>query len=372
MKQRPTLQASLLSLASFVVIVAGMRAAQSLLVVILLSAFLAVILTPSMRMLQHLRVPTSIALLLIILVVAALGTGVVALVAQSFNDFADNLPAYRATLRDHARNVEFWLESKGVPVPAGALSGGQAPPAGVGEDSSFVLDPELALNVVRRVMSDLGGLVGAALIILITVIFMLLEAARFPEKLAAAVRPESPSRLHLREIILNVRRYMLIKTATSLLTGVLVAIFLITLNAPYAMLWGLVAFLLNFVPNIGSIVAAVPAIVLALVQVGIGSALVTTIGYIAINFFVSYAIEPRFMGQGLGLSTLVVFISLMFWGWVLGPIGMLLSAPLTMILKIVLADYEDTRWIAIMLGPKAPRGGSLEDQDDEQEVEQED
>ncbi len=157
-------------------------------------------------------------------------------------------------------------------------------------------------------------------------------------------------------IIDNMRRYMAIKTATSLLTGVLVTSFLSLIGISYPLLWGLLAFLFNYVPNIGSILAAVPPVVLAVVESGsgLGPAAITAIGFVAINCLISFAIEPRYMGQGLGLSTLVVFLSLVFWGWVLGPVGMLLSAPLTMIIKIVLADYEDTRWIAVLMSTHVP------------------
>ena len=118
------------------------------------------------------------------------------------------------------------------------------------------------------------------------------------------------------------------------------------------MLWGTLAFLLNYVPNIGSIIAAIPALLLALVQLGPGAVLWSAIGYLVVNNLVGNVIEPRFMGRGLGLSTLVVFLSLVFWGWVLGPVGMFLSVPLTMTLKIALDSSEETRWIAILLGPE--------------------
>jgi predicted PurR-regulated permease PerM len=121
------------------------------------------------------------------------------------------------------------------------------------------------------------------------------------------------------------------------------------LNVDYPLLWGLLAFLLNYVPNIGSIIAAVPATLLALIQLGPTTALLTVSGYALVNIVLGNMIEPRFMGKGLGLSTLVVFISLAFWGWVLGPVGMLLSVPLTMILKIALAGNSTTRWISTMM-----------------------
>jgi predicted PurR-regulated permease PerM len=127
-------------------------------------------------------------------------------------------------------------------------------------------------------------------------------------------------------------------------------ILLLILNIDYALLWGLLAFLLNFIPNIGSIIAAIPAILLSLIQFGPGIAIITSVGYLVINFVFGNVLEPRMMGKGLGLSTLIVFLSLIFWGWILGPVGMLLSVPLTMVVKIALDSSDDTRWIATLLG----------------------
>jgi predicted PurR-regulated permease PerM len=150
---------------------------------------------------------------------------------------------------------------------------------------------------------------------------------------------------------------MAIKTATSLLTGVCVGVWLAVLGVNYPLLWGLLAFLLNYVPNIGSIIAAVPAVLLALVQFGIMKSFFAVGGYMVVNIGIGSIIEPRIMGRGLGLSPLVVFLSLVFWGWVLGPVGMLLSVPLTMTVKIALDSREDTKWIGVLLGSEASSEG---------------
>ena len=130
----------------------------------------------------------------------------------------------------------------------------------------------------------------------------------------------------------------------------MVTIWLAILRVDYPVLWGLLAFMFNYVPNIGSIIAAVPAILLAFIQLGTTTAIMAALGYIAFNVIIGNVIEPRFMGRGLGLSTLVVFLSLIFWGWVLGPVGMVLSIPLTMTMKIGLSSREETMWISTLLG----------------------
>ena len=127
------------------------------------------------------------------------------------------------------------------------------------------------------------------------------------------------------------------------------------------MMWGVFAFLLNYIPNIGSIIASVPAVLLSLIQLGPMPALISAVGFFLVNTMVGSVVEPKVMGEGIGLSTLVVFLSLAFWGWVLGPVGMLLSVPLTMAVKIALGGEESTQWISILLGSDREAALKLEE-----------
>ena len=144
---------------------------------------------------------------------------------------------------------------------------------------------------------------------------------------------------------------MFIKSIVSAATGALVAFCLWVIGVDYPLMWGMLAFAFNFIPTIGSIIAAVPPVLLALVQLGPGSALAVAVCYIVLNLTIGNVVEPRFMGKGLGLSTMVVFFSLLFWGWVFGPIGMLLSVVLTIIIRIMLESSEETKKWALLLGP---------------------
>ncbi|MCA9428815.1 MAG: AI-2E family transporter, partial [Candidatus Omnitrophica bacterium] len=189
------------------------------------------------------------------------------------------------------------------------------------------------------------------MLILLTVIFILAEASSFPRKLREVMTNPDESLPHFARFADNVNRYIGIKTTVSALTGLLVWLSLVLIGVDFPVLWGILAFLLNYVPNIGSIIAAVPAVILALVQMGVGSALLVTGIFVAINMVMGNVIEPRYMGRGLGLSTLVVFLSLVFWGSMLGPVGMLLSVPLTITAKIALEANPGTAWLAHLLGP---------------------
>jgi predicted PurR-regulated permease PerM len=148
------------------------------------------------------------------------------------------------------------------------------------------------------------------------------------------------------------KRYVVIQTGVSLVTGILIGSWLAILGVDFPVLWGLMAFLLNFIPNLGSIIAAIPAILLTLVQLGMGHAALAAAGYVVISFMIGNVVQPRLMGRGLGLSTLVVFLSLLFWGSLLGLVGMVLSVPITMAFKIAFESNESTRWIAVLLGPE--------------------
>jgi len=155
---------------------------------------------------------------------------------------------------------------------------------------------------------------------------------------------------YLSKIINSIRNYLSIKTMTSLLTGILVWVSLAIIGVDYAIIWALIAFLFNYIPNIGSIIAALPAVLFALVQLGFGGIIWTTLVFVVVNLVVGNVIEPKMMGKGMGLSTFVVFASLIFWGFLLGTVGMFLSVPLTMSIKIVLEQNENTRWVAVFLG----------------------
>ena len=181
---------------------------------------------------------------------------------------------------------------------------------------------------------------------------MMLEVSRLPQKINKMFANPETSISRIKSVTQNINKYIVLKTILNLSNALLVTILLFFLGVDYYLLWGLLAFMLNYIPTIGSFFALLPPALLALVQFGFVKAIVVVIGFIIINTLIGNIIEPRFMGKGLGLSTLVVFLSLIFWGWVLGPIGMLLSVPLTITIKIALDSSEETRWLAVLLGPE--------------------
>ncbi|KZY91759.1 hypothetical protein A3744_20110 [Oleiphilus sp. HI0073] len=211
-------------------------------------------------------------------------------------------------------------------------------------------DPSSIFKTAMSALGSLGGVLSNSFLIILTVIFMLFESLSLPNKLHKAFGEESAQMRHIQRFLDTVKTYMTIKAVISLATGTMIYLGLLIIGVDYPLLWAVLAFFLNFVPNIGSIIAAVPTVLLAIIQLGPLSALFTALLYVAANMVMGNMVEPRFLGKGLGLSTLVVFLSLVFWGWVFGPVGMFLSVPLTMLLKIAFESTEETQWIAIMMG----------------------
>jgi AI-2 transport protein TqsA len=285
---------------------------------------------------QRKKIPTVIAIILIITFMVAVGYLIAHFVGGSINDFTNALPEYREMLIAKTMGLQIWLNERGIQITEQMVR--------------QHLNPGIAMQMAGKTLTALGGVLTNAFLILLTVIFILLEAAGFPNKIRSAIKAPEKSLANLSQVSQSINRYLVLKTLLSLATGMLIWFWLALIGVDYAILWGLVAFLFNYIPNIGSIIAAVPAVLLALVQLDLVHTLLAVAGYMVINILIGNLLEPRLMGGRLGLSTLVVFLSLVFWGWVLGPVGMLLSVPLTMILKIALTGNEDTRWLAVMLG----------------------
>jgi predicted PurR-regulated permease PerM len=278
-----------------------------------------------------------LAVLVIIIGIIAAGFLLTVVVGTSVADFSRSLPFYQERLSAKTAGLISFLQRLGVDVSRDVLTD--------------YFDPGKLMNVVSDTLKGLSGLLSNIFLILLTVVFILLEASGFPQKLRRALKAPEESLSRLNTFTGSVNRYLAIKTVTSLATGTIIWLWLWILGVKYALLWGLLAFLFNYVPNIGSFIAAIPAVLMALIQIDLRAGILVSLGYIVVNVAVGSLIEPRFMGRGLGLSTLVVFLSLVFWGWVLGPVGMVLSVPLTMIVKIAMESSDDTRWIAVILGP---------------------
>ena len=329
---------TIIMLAGIIVIVAGLMHAKAVLIPLMMASLIVVVSNGPTIWLKKKGLSNGLAHLLVLALFCSTVLFTVMVVGTSMSDFVKNVPSYQANLKQQMQHFDTVLTSKGVPLHGVRL-----------ED---VLKPAQVMSYAGRFVSDLSGLFANSFLVLLLVVFMSLEAGGFPAKIKMAFDDrEDKVALLINEFNVSVRSYMAIKTVVSLLTGGLVTLCLIVIGVDYPVMWGMLAFAFNFIPNVGSIIAAVPAVLLAMVQLGPGTALSVAACYLVVNVLVGNVIEPRFMGKGLGLSPSVVFLSLVFWGWVFGPVGMLLSVVLTMSFKLLLACSEETQWLALLLGP---------------------
>ncbi len=340
-KQETNSGAQILAIgACVVVLVAGLKLASSILVPFFLATFLSILSFPVLFYLRKKGVPNWIAVIFSMLLNLAVVGVIILLTIQSFSSFQEQEPAYRERFISLKTDTVNWLEENNVPV------------------SDYLsiesIDPNAALGLVQETFGQIVNVLSKGFLVLLIMIFILFEAPTFPDKMRYILGQTlsldaDPGRFY--KITNEVVKYLVIKTIISLMTGLCIGICVSLVGLDFPILWGLVAFALNYIPTIGSILAAVPALLLALVQpsLELGSVLVLAIIYVATNVVFGNFIEPMMMGRKLGLSTLVIILSLVFWGWVWGPIGMLLSVPLTMVLKIALENTPDMRWIAVLL-----------------------
>lgn len=325
-------------LAAVVGVCAGVKLAAPVLIPCLLALFVTTVTAPLALWLAQRGVPRSLAVIVAILLDLGAVAGFVALVATSVTSFYQKLPQYQQQLTNLFQQTYVWLASYGIDVPTRPFN--------------FLGDPRQLVSVITTLIGSIASAATYVLLVLLIVVFMLFETVGLRAKLARVLTQESLARVA--GAAREVNKYLLVKTATSLATGILVGIWCVVWHVDLPLLWGLLAFLLNFIPNVGSIIAAIPPVLLALLDEGLAPAMAVAAGFLGVNFTIGNIIEPRVMGRALGMSSLVVFLSIVFWGWLLGPVGALLSVPLTMVLKIFLANTEDGHWIAVMLEPVHP------------------
>ena len=356
MEETPGLRL-LFTLAVMVVLVHGLRLAQPIMMPFAVAAFLAVISLPVVFWLRKKRIPTPVAILLTVLAVASVFGLVILLASQQLAELQALGPAYGRALLSQVENLIFRLLEVGLPVEL------QPALENVRDNVLGVLNQYL-LALAGGTFTWALSFVTTTFLVFLILAFALSEAAVFPSKLRAVTGDRLASDERLGKIVGEVQGYLVIKTLVSLATGVLLGLWTWAMGLDSPLLLGLIAFVLNYVPTIGSIIASAPALVLAfvnfdaagstIVEFDLQRALVVGLGYLVVNVGFGNWLEPTLLGRRLGLSTLVVVLSLVFWGWLWGPVGALLSVPLTMVAKIMTENTKDLKWVAVLLDKNAP------------------
>jgi len=323
------------TVAAIFIIFAGIKTAANILVPFLLSVFIAIICNPLINKANDFKIPRAVSIISVIVAFVTMAVFLTGLVGSSLNELSRHIPLYRVQLKEQFVWLTNFLSSHDIHLSSSIVT--------------EYFDPAAAMGLAAEMLSSFGSVMTNLFLIILTVVFMLFESSSFPRKLHLALDDPQMRLNQIERFLSSVNHYIAIKTLVSIATGCIVSLMLRAFGLDFFLLWGVLAFLLNYIPNIGSIIAAVPPMTLAILQLGIGEAGAIGLGFVLINMVMGNLIEPRYLGKGLGLSTLVVFLSLIFWGWLLGTVGMLLSVPLTMILKIGLESSPEGRWLAVML-----------------------
>ncbi len=311
------------------VILFGIRASASIINPILLAAVITITVLPIPGRLTQRGLPGWLALVLTILMVVLVLALVIMTAFFSITGLADQLPEYLAGDPQQSSGTD----------PTADLS------AAISAMGASLHASQIAQNMVASVLNLLVQF-GWALVIFF---FMISAAISLPTPSRIGLDPDTPTIGRITRLTGDVRKYLGVLTGINFMVGVGDTILLLILGVDYAVLWGLLAWFMGYIPSIGFIIALIPPVVLAYLQYGLQTALVVLIGYILINGGVQNLIQPKIMGNRLSISPVVVFIGLFVWGYLLGGIGAILAVPLTMLILIIMENFEGTRTIAILM-----------------------
>ncbi|BBG66229.1 putative transport protein [Hydrogenimonas sp.] len=339
----PSIYRTIVVLAALVVFIAGIKAAAPLIVPFMLSVFIALLLSPPLHFLIRKGVPKPVAFLLIIIFMLALFISLTGLVSTHIADLFANSESWQQSMTENLQKWLLQLHEWGITVDREAFF--------------EFLQPQKVFTFTLSLLKNSTAILSNSFLIFFTVLFMLIESFHIKEKIAY-IEKSGASGFSERIDIFTERlnHYFTLKAFTSALTGIWIVAVLYWFDVPYPILWGVGGFVLNFIPVIGSIIAAIPPVLIALATHGFSDALWVAGWFLIINTAIGNLLEPKLMGKGLELSELVVFLSLVFWGWVFGKVGMLLAVPLTMIVKFALETSDSTKWIAVLLSDTVKRG----------------
>ncbi len=337
MKTQPKLVSLLISLASVVLIVAGLKEMAGLLTPILLSLFLVLITYPILAWLRGRGLPGWLAYIVVLLSVVVIGACGVLFLVTSINELIALLPTYSSQIETQVNGLWQWLTEQGVTLDdVRSLSWFQ---------------PERILRLSLSLTATLLGTLSNTGLTLLIFIYMLATAPSFSTRLKKGLKVNSPTLHRLEEFAHSTSSYLMIKGWLGALTALVQMLLMWILGLDFAVLWGVLSFAFNFVPNIGFYIALIPPLLIAIIELGWLKAVLFAIAYVVINNFFDMVIAPRYLAKGLDLSVLVTFLSVIIWSWILGPIGAFLALPLTiMVKKLLLEPFPQTQLIADLMG----------------------
>ncbi|MHB0963792.1 MAG: AI-2E family transporter [Gemmatimonadaceae bacterium] len=331
----------LLTMASVVVVLAGMRAAAPVIGPVAIALLITIAWSPASQWLQRRGWPPLVASLtgtVVGIVVIAL---LLLMIWSSLLQLQENLPAYEPRVAALRESVNGFLSR--LPFETSNLLDSEA------------LQPQAIVGYALKFIGGITSTAGNLAVLFLIMAFLMIEGVRYPQKLRDAFKASATSTQRLDKFVQSMRSYVVINTIFGLIAGVANTVLLLALGVDLAIFWGVLSFLLSFLPNIGFVLALAPPALLALLQFGVARALMVVAGFTLLNFLIDNVIKPRHVGGSLDLSPAVVVVSLVFWGWLLGPVGALLAVPLTISARLLVESHEESRWVGHLLSDAGPR-----------------
>jgi AI-2 transport protein TqsA len=331
----------LLGLGATTLVVAGMQAASGIIAPTMLGVILVVTVAPARGWIMRWGAPAWTAGIATILLVYAILAGMIIAMVVSGAQLAEILPQYSDQFNKLVSGVGDWLSSLGI----------QQSQLDAFKSS---LDPSKLVGLLADVASSALSILSLIAFVAVLVVFIGFDSGKFPSQLSAA-NDERPAVIGaLVHFAKSTRTYMTVSAVFGLIVAVIDTIALYFLGVPGAVVWGVLAFVTNFIPNIGFVIGVIPPAILGLLEGGPSLMIWVIVVYSVINFVIQSIIQPKFQGAALGLSTTLTFLSLVFWAWVLGPIGAILALPMTILAKALLVDADPrSRWLSPMLSGAA-------------------
>jgi AI-2 transport protein TqsA len=320
-------------LAAVVVVLAGMRLAAPVLNPILFAIVFALIFAPVYAWLRR-RLPTGLALVIMLVGLGVLFAGLFVLLSASITRFTGRLGFYTQQLNGQVGDFQDLLDRMGL----------------ANADLSDAVNSSAVVGALGTVLSGVAGFLSSLFLILMIMLFLLSEGSVMMARLRASVRADNPQVARLSVIGQSVVRQFGLRAIVNLVTAAGVTLLLLLLGVDFPLLWGVLTFFLSYVPYVGLVVAVAPAVLLALAEFGIGRAILVVAGVVVINTLAENVLSPTLMGRGLNLSPTIVFVSFIFWAWLLGGPGAFLALPLTLFVAVMLETFPETRWIAGLMG----------------------
>jgi len=336
--RQPSILRVMLALAATVVVFVAMRLAAPIFNPILFAVVLALLFSPIYAWLIRHRIPTPLALVIMLVGLSVLFLGLSLLLGVSIARFSGEIGSYTSKLSGQLDEIQNLTKSLGVTTA----------------DLHKALSPSALTGAIGTILSGVADFLSDLFLILVIVLFLLAEGPAMMNRLRASTGPEHPQVARLAVFGRNVVRQLGLRAIVNLVTAAGVVVLLLVLRVDFPLMWGILAFFLSFIPWIGLPLAVAPAVVLALAEHGLTSAVLVIVGVIVINVLAENALSPMLMGRGLSISPTVLFIGFIFWAWLLGGPGAFLAAPLTIFLVLMLDTFPETRWLASVMGMGGP------------------